>query len=84
MLCKFLQSCDYENGYLHALSDVKNWFERHSISLKTSRMYNQKNIEMLLNTISKNAVIFQKYGEDTEMYFKHEKNKVIEITMTKS
>ena len=63
------------------MTDVKNWFDHHSTALKVLHMYNQKNIEMLLNTISRNARIFMKYGEDTEMYFNYEKNKITNVTI---
>ena len=70
-------------GYFQALLDVKNWFERHSTALKIVRMYNQKNIEMLLSEISKNADAFQKYGDDTEIFFEYEKGKVTKVYIKK-
>ena len=71
------------DGYFQALLDVKNWFERHSNSLKLCRMYNQKNIEMLLLEISKNADAFQKFGDDTEIFFEFEKKKVTKVFIKK-
>lgn len=70
-------------GYFQALLDVKNWFERHSTALKLVRMYNQKNIEMLLSEISKNADTFQKFGDDTEIFFEFEKKKVTKVYIKK-
>lgn len=70
-------------GYFQALLDVKNWFERHSVALKSLRMYNQKNIEMLLSEISKNADAFQKFGDDTEIFFEYEKKKVTKVYIKK-
>lgn len=83
MIQNFLQSSAYESGYAKALLDVKNWFERHSIVLKTLRMYNQKNIGMLLSEISKNADAFQKFGDDTEIFFEYEKKKVTKVYVKK-
>ena len=70
-------------GYFQALLDVKNWFERHSTALKICRMYNQKNIGMLLSEISKNADTFQKFGDDTEIFFEFEKKKVTKVFIKK-
>lgn len=70
-------------GYFQALLDVKNWFERHSTALKNLRMYNQRNIEMLLSEISKNADTFQKFGDDTEIFFEFEKKKVTKVFIKK-
>lgn len=70
-------------GYFQALLDVKNWFERHSIALKIFRMYNLKNIGMLLSEISKNADTFQKFGDDTEKFFEFEKKKVTKVFIKK-
>lgn len=70
-------------GYSQALLDVKNWFERHSTALKCCRMYNQKNIGMLLSEISKNADTFQKFGDDTEIFFEYEKKKVTKVYIKK-
>lgn len=70
-------------GYFQALLDVKNWFERHSKALKIFRMYNLKNIGMLLSEISKNADTFQKFGDDTEIFFEYEKKKVTKVFIKK-
>ena len=72
MLYKFLNSCDYENGYKQALLDIKNWFYRHSISLTQARMYNRKKIEMLLSYFSSHSELFQREGEDMEIYIAKE------------
>lgn len=83
MIQNFLRASDYESGYAKALLDVKNWFERHSTALKFFRMYNQKNIEMLLLEISKNADTFQKFGDDTEIFFEYEKKKMTKVYIKK-
>lgn len=83
MMRKFLNACDYENGYQQALNDVKNWFERHSNALKCLRMYNQKNVGMILSEISNNADTFQKFGDDTEMFFEFENKKVTKVLIKK-
>ena len=83
MIQNFLQASAYESGYAQALLDVKNWFERHSIALKCCKMYNQKNIEMLLSEISKNAYVFQQFGDDTKISFEYEKNRITKVSITK-
>lgn len=83
MIQNFLLSTYYENGYQQALNDVKNWFERHSVALKYCRMYNQKNIGMLLSEISRAADVFREYGEDTEFSFEHEGNKITNVRVSK-
>lgn len=81
MIANFLLSQSYRNGYQQALTDIKNWFERHSIALTHVKAYNKKNIEMLLNAMAKNTDVFQKYGDDTEIYFEHEKNKITKVEL---
>lgn len=46
-------------------------------------VYGQKNIEMLLSEISKNADTFQKFGDDTEIFFEYEKKKVTKVSIKK-
>ena len=75
MICSYTESQIYRNGYQKALLDVKNWFERHSWSLKTSRMYNKKSVEMLLNAICKGADTLMEFGDDTAVYFEYDKDK---------
>lgn len=82
MLTRYIESQIYRNGYAKALLDVKNWFERHSQSLKWCKMYNSKNIEMILSAISQNAEAFQEFGDDTAVFFKCDpknKNKITEV-----
>ena len=83
LIQNFLQASAYESGYAQALLDIKNWFERHSIALKCCQIYNQKNIEMLLSEISKNADTFQKFGDDTEIYFEYEKKRITKVSIKK-
>jgi hypothetical protein len=75
MIQNFFLSTYYDKGYSQALLDVKNWFERHSITLGWLRMYNRKYVEMVLNAISKNPEAFQKEGDDTELRFEYTKDK---------
>ena len=44
----------YTGGYLKALLDVRNFFERHSIALRYSRLYNQKGVMQVLNALIEN------------------------------
>ena len=75
MIFSFVESQIYRNGYQKALLDVKNWFERHSASLKWCRMYNKKHVEMLLNAICKSADTLMEFGDDTAVYFEYDKDK---------
>lgn len=75
MIRNFFQSCDYDNGYSQALLDIKNWFWRHSASLKYYKMYNQRSIDMLLSAISNEHEILQKYGDFTEVKVDTDKDK---------
>lgn len=86
MICSYTESQIYRNGYQKALLDVKNWFERHSWSLKMLRMYNKKYVEMLLNAICNGADTFMEYGDDTAMLFdvdKENKKKILKIYVDK-
>ena len=83
MIRSFIRETVYRQGYDRALLDVKEWFERHSAALKGLRMYNQKNIGMLLSEISKNADTFQKFGDDTEIFFEYEKKKITKVFIKK-
>lgn len=75
MIFSFVESQIYRDGYQKALLDVKDWFERHSNSLKWCRMYNRKDVEMLLNAICKGADTFMEFGDDTAVYFEYDKYK---------
>ena len=86
MICDYTKSQIYRDGYQKALWDVKDWFERHSWSLKTSRMYNKKSVEMLLNAICKGADTFMEHGADTAMLFdvdKENRKKILKIYVGK-
>lgn len=83
MIVDWKKEAARREGYFQALLDVKNWFERHSASLKRLRMYNQKNIGMILSEISNNADAFQKFSDDTEMFFEFENKKVTKVSIKK-
>jgi hypothetical protein len=67
MMVNFLKSCDYENGYRKSLEDVVNWIERHSESLKHSKLNNRNGIIRLMKAMRSNCDVMMKYGEDTEI-----------------
>lgn len=67
MMVNFLKSCDYENGYRKALEDVVNWIERHSESLKHSKLNNRNGIIRLMKAMWSNCDVMMKYGENTEI-----------------
>ena len=72
MIRNFFQTCDYENGYLKAISDIKNWISNHSQSLKYNKCVNLKDIISLLNFFEQNREDFIKIGEDLEIGFQRE------------
>ena len=76
MIRNFLESCDYEQGYSKALTDVRNFFEKHSAAMKYHKLYNQKSIEALLLALQQNREMFMEFGEDLELSFKKEGNTI--------
>lgn len=66
-------------AYQQALNDIDDYFQSHSITFGMLRLYNKKNIEMLIHAIAKNAEQFQEYGADTELHFNFEGKKITKI-----
>lgn len=79
MIDSFQTSVAYENGYQKALLDVQDYFLKHSISFGILKMYNRKNIEMLLSAIVQNRFYFQRFGADSEFRFEIDKKKISRI-----
>ena len=80
MIRNFLQECDYNNGYKKAISDIKNWFDMHSSSLKYYKCYNEKSIYAILSAMEQNSDIMQQYADFTEfIIYKDKKNIKIEL-----
>lgn len=73
----FIQYCNYKNGYNKALSDVFNWFEKHSESLKFHKMYNNKSILALLKCMSNNSESMLELGEDCDFIIKKDGKSII-------
>ena len=67
----------YNQGYSRALLDVKNWIEKHSISLKQNKMFNEKGIIALLKAMGDNEETFEKYGDETEFTVTSDKRVVL-------
>lgn len=57
------------DGYFQALLDVKNWFLKHSVILKNSKMYNQKGITLLLSALVDYSDYMFEMGEDMDLYY---------------
>jgi len=76
MIKNFLESCDYENGYKKAVSDIRNYFQSHSESLKFHRMFSCKGIMKLLAAMEKNSDAMMQSGEDVSFKITKE-NKII-------
>lgn len=81
MIRNFFEACDYENGYSKAIQDIKNFFNKHSVSLKYNKLFNSKDILSLLSFLEKERDAFMKYGEDLEVSFKRN-GKQIEFYLT--
>lgn len=58
----FLKECDYRSGYMNAIFDVKDWFERHSEAVRYYRMYNKKGIEKILSVMMDNLEKMMELG----------------------
>lgn len=76
MRANFLVECNYSHGYQKCLTDIKNWFERHSETLKCHRLLNNQGINALLSAMENNEKLMEKYGEDTEFRFSVEGKKL--------
>lgn len=57
----------YRQGYIKALLDVKNYFDKHSDALKYNKMYNSKKIPLLLQAFVENADEMIMWGEDIDL-----------------
>ena len=57
----------YRQGYFKALLDVKNYFDTHSETLKNLKMYNSKNIPLLLQAFVENADTMMFYGDNLNL-----------------
>jgi hypothetical protein len=75
MIRSFIRETVYRQGYDRALLDVKEWFDRHSMSLKMERLYSKQGIDLLLNALIENSERFSVEGDEMELYYnKNEKN----------
>lgn len=77
MIRNFLESCDYEYGYTKAVSDIKNYLESHSETLKWHKMNNLKGICEILSLFEKEHDTLLKYGPDIEVIVNYEGKKRI-------
>ena len=57
----------YRQGYFKALLDVKNYFDKHSESLKHNKMYNSKKIPLLLQAFFDNADEMIMWGDNIDL-----------------
>ena len=80
MIRNFLKECDYDNGYRKAISDIKNWFDIHSNSLKYNKCYNEKSISAILSAMEQNSEVMLKYADFAEfIIYKDKKNVKVEL-----
>lgn len=66
----FLRSSAYENGYSQAISDVREFLNRHSISMRWNRMYNARDINALLSFLESHGPDLLMRGPDWEIGFR--------------
>lgn len=72
MRVNFFAECDYRHGYKKALLDIKEWFERHSESIKFYHKYNKKGIESILAELNRNSDKLREEGGDLDIIIKKE------------
>lgn len=67
MISSFLQQSNRRNGYIAALTDVYNWVDRHSESLKQNKLFNKKGMLNLLSAFIRDSDTFMNYGDEAEL-----------------
>ena len=73
MIESFVKSLDYENGYIQALLDVKDYIQQHSETLKRNRLSNCKGFLKLLSAMAKYWNTMLTYGADASFILTNEK-----------
>lgn len=63
----FTTGSNYRDGYIQAVNDVRNWFERHSESMRFWRMYNKNGVMKVLASMCKNVDGMIVNGEEAEL-----------------
>lgn len=76
MIRSFIRETVYRQGYDRALLDVKEWFDRHSMSLKRERLYSKQGIDLLLNALIENSERFSVEGDEMELYYNKNEKKM--------
>ena len=76
MIRSFIRETVYRQGYDRALLDVKEWFDRHSMSLKMERLYSKQGIDLLLNALIENSERFSVEGDEMELYYNKNEKKM--------
>lgn len=66
-------------GYFQALLDVKNWFDRHSMSLKRDRMYNQKGVRQILSAMVDDSDYMYEKADEMDLYFNRIQKKLVAL-----
>lgn len=67
----------YRKGYFKALLDVKNYFDKHSESLKCLKMYNSKKLPLLLQAFIDNADELIMWGDEIELKLSKDGKRVL-------
>ena len=73
MIENFMKSVDYENGYKKALSDVKNYIQKHSDTMKLNKLTNCKGFIKLLSAMAKYWNEMLTHGENASFVLTNEK-----------
>lgn len=76
MIRSFIRETVYRQGYDRAPLDVKEWFDRHWMSLKRERLYSKQGIDLLLNALIENSERFSVEGDEMELYYNKNEKKM--------
>lgn len=76
MLVDWNKEVVYSMGYDRALSDVRDWFDNHTMSLKRDKMYSQNGIRMVLNALADNSERLSEDGRDLELFYNKNEKKL--------
>ena len=64
----------YALGYRQAVSDIRQWFVKHSKGLKFNRLYNAKGLEAILACMDKESGYMQEAGSEAEFSYRRDGN----------
>lgn len=65
----FIIDMSYAQGYEQALLDVQNYFKKHSTTLFCCKMYNEEDINAILQMLIDNQEVLQETGDVNNVYY---------------